>query len=78
MIEPEVVLRYEGDKWIALYRDRAWRSSDRHVLEKQVVEYFKHLSNPPRRIHMRFDMQSIPRWFHQYQTHYFNQILEIS
>ncbi len=78
MTRYEVVLRYEGDQWIARYGSLEWRASDRGQLEAQVVDYFRARYVTPFRIYMHFDMQSIPRWFHQYQTHYFNQIIEVN
>ena len=74
----ECTLAFEGDKWIldcGVFRVEAAEWDD--VQEKTAEAAAAYFPGQSLEIRYYFDMQSIPRWFHQYQNHYFNGIFII-
>jgi len=72
-LQLECILGFENNRWVLRCDDfeitaAEWedlKASLRQIVEKRY---------PGRQVEVAyyFDMQHIPRWFHQYQTHYFN------
>jgi hypothetical protein len=74
----ELVIGFQEDIWTAradhmFLNAPSWNELLQKIYDYYLEEYPKHKVE----VYYRFDMQAIPRWFHQYQTHYFNGKLTI-
>jgi len=72
----ELSLSYNGDDWIADGLITRLHGNDLHLLEDQISNAIKtdgqFANDDSVRVMLRFDMDTIPGWLHQYQSHYFN------
>jgi len=66
-------LQYREGKWRLWCGDREIAAAEWEDLKEKTVDFVrKKYPSAVVEVAYYFDMQSIPRWFHQYQTHYFN------
>ncbi len=75
----ELTLRFENSLWTIKGEGFSVRDTELNEAERKLqVLVKKKFPGQPVEIRLRFDMQSIPRWFHQYQNHYFNTVLYVN
>ncbi len=66
-------LVFEQNKWVLLCPAFNISGSEWEDLKTGLIDFLSQ-NYPGRHIEISyyFDMSSIPKWFHQYQNHYFN------
>ena len=74
----EAVIGFSDRYWTARIRNKVFRDPELSGLRKTLVHYCRENCREAGQLVLRFDMRDIPRWFHQYQTHYFNEIIELN
>ena len=72
----ELVLSYGNGRWRASGFGLDVESTELTSLERDLVALLA-ASGAPRRVHVRFDMDTLPRWLRQYHTHYCNYVLHV-
>ncbi len=78
MIRREALIGFAHGQWTARLDEQRFYASEWKALREQLVRFCRQNgAGQAVRIYLRFDMRDIPRWFHQYQTHYFNEIIEL-
>ena len=72
----ELTLSHDGHHWITNDMSRKLSGNDLHHLEDQISNAIKidprFINNESIDVTLLFDMDYVPRWLHQYQSHYFN------
>ena len=71
----ELVLSFEGDRWRA--RGDGVDLAHRHLRGLETLIGARLASEAPLDVRLSFDMAALPRWLHQYQSHYCNYTLHI-
>jgi hypothetical protein len=71
----ELVLSFEGDRWRACGDGVDVVHRELRGLETLIEAGLA--SEAPVDVHLKFDMTALPRWLHQYQTHYCNYTLHV-
>ena len=75
----EALIGFSGALWTARLDGHRFEAPEWDLLQEQLIRHCRQTCpGQSLRIGLRFDMRQIPRWFHQYQTHYFNEIIEIN
>jgi hypothetical protein len=70
------VLSFEGNRWRA--RGDGVDLAHRHLRGLEALIGAKLASEAPLDVRLSFDMASLPRWLHQYQSHYCNYTLRVA
>jgi len=72
----ELSLSHNGYDWVADGLTTPFHEKDLLLLEEQISKAIKtdrqFADQESIQVTFRFDMDAIPRWLHQYQSHYFN------
>lgn len=72
----ELVISHNGRDWVADGLTKPFHGKDLRLLEEQISKAIKtnHQFDNDNAVlvTLRFDMDCIPKWLHQYQSHYFN------
>ena len=71
----ELVLRYGNGRWRAEGAGLAAEHAELGGLEAQLAALLA--ARGATHAHVRFDMDGLPRWLHQYQAHYCNYVLRV-
>lgn len=75
----EALIGFSGELWTARLDGHRFEAPEWNLLQEQLIRHCReNYPGEALRLRLRFDMRQIPRWFHQYQTHYFNEIIEIN
>ncbi len=74
----EFILRHDGKSWIASHAGVEFFGSSLEEVDKNISLYLSSTDKNEDSISvcMRFDMTSLPRWLHQYSSHYFNRTVK--
>lgn len=74
----DYILGYRHPHWIITGNGIDIRHTELKTAETLLAEEIrKKFPDQKIEVYLRFDMKTIPQWFHQYQNHYFNTILYI-
>lgn len=80
--EFQLSLYHDGNSWITDSLNNRLYEEDLNILEEKIIEAIKNeiqISNQDSvKVTLLFDMDCIPRWLHQYQSHYFNYSFTVS
>jgi len=72
----ELTLSHDGHNWVTDDMSRKLCGNDLHHLEDQISNAIntdpRFTDNESIDVTLLFDMDRLPRWLHQYQSHYFN------
>ena len=72
----EVVLSYDRDRWRAQGDGLQLEHRELRDLDALIGHHFQ--NHPvPMQVQVRFDLSQLPIWLRQYQTHYFNYVLNV-
>jgi uncharacterized protein DUF5395 len=75
VIEHEVVLSYENERWRARGDGIDLVHSELTHLDALIVAAF--VERRSTLVHVRFDLAVLPTWLRQYQAHYCNYVLHV-
>ena len=76
MSPAEVELRFESGRWRALGPGVDLEHSELRGLDALITAAFA-VPGGPSRVHVRFDLDGLPRWLRQYHAHYCNYVLRV-
>jgi len=72
----ELTLSHDGYSWITDGLSSQLSGKDLHRLEDNIIKAInidsQFTNNESIDVILRFDMNNLPKWLHQYQSHYFN------
>ena len=72
----ELTLSHDGHRWFTDGMDRQLYGEELHHLEDEIGNAIRtdprFTNNGSIDVKLLFDMKNLPRWIHQYQSHYFN------
>ncbi|HIF50506.1 MAG TPA: hypothetical protein EYQ42_03065 [Thiotrichaceae bacterium] len=72
----EYILSHDGQDWFIEGFNTRFHGENLKTIEDQIstaIQYDHEFDNDASiEVQLRFDMDIIPRWLHQYQAHYFN------
>jgi len=71
----ELVLSFERDRWRA--RGHGVDVAHRELRDLEALIEARLASEAPVDVLLKFDMAALPRWLHQYQSHYCNYTLRV-
>ncbi|MBN1240237.1 MAG: DUF5395 family protein [Gammaproteobacteria bacterium] len=74
----ELTLHHEAGRWRAVGDGIDVAHADLAGLDRLIGEAVRRRNDPPRRVHVRFDVDRLPAWMRQYQAHYFNYVLTLN
>jgi hypothetical protein len=78
----ELTLSHDGYSWITDGLNSPLYGKDLHCLEDIIINAVnidpRFTGSESIDVILRFDMDSFPRWLHQYQSHYFNYTFTIN
>lgn len=79
--EFDLVLRHEGDAWIASAPGLSVRAADFVTLDERLRRRLRRehgARGKTVRVCMRFDLDGLPGWTRQYAAHYFNRLVRLT
>ncbi len=72
----ELILSHDGLRWLTDDMGSQLCGEDLHHLEDEIGNAIRtdprFTNNESIDVKLLFDMNNLPRWIHQYQSHYFN------
>ncbi|HEX6998257.1 MAG TPA: DUF5395 family protein [Gammaproteobacteria bacterium] len=71
----ELILSYDRGQWRARGAGLDLAHADLAALDALIVRALE--GGGPSSVHVRFDVDALPQWLRQYQSHYFNYVLRI-
>lgn len=71
----DVLLSFEGDRWRARGRGVDVEHPELRGLETAIAARLA--EEAPLDVRLSFDMAALPRWLHQYHSHYCNYTLRV-
>lgn len=78
----ELTLSHDGNSWLTDDMHSQLTGQDLHRLEDKIINAInidsRFINNESIDVILRFDMNNIPRWLHQYQSHYFNYTFTVN
>jgi hypothetical protein len=72
----ELVLSFERDQWRAHGEGIDLAHRGLRALETMIAARLA--SEAPVDVHLKFDMAALPRWLHQFHSHYCNYTLHVA
>jgi len=78
----ELTLSHDGYSWITDGLNSQLEGENLHRLEDNITNAInidpRFTNNESIDVTLRFDMNNLPRWLHQYQSHYFNYTFTVN
>jgi len=77
-----LTLSHDGYSWITDGLNSQLEGENLHRLEDNITNAInidpRFTNNESIDVTLRFDMNNLPRWLHQYQSHYFNYTFTVN
>jgi hypothetical protein len=72
-------ITFHDNNWFCRFPDFSVKANDLNSLDNQIIDMITACNNKGEfEIYLHFDMASIPQWYRQYMSHYFNRVFTFS